>query len=126
LAASLLVLVVLVIVYQALGTGFDRWNSALLRRVVVIRTGWLSTASRAVDAGLTSRWTIRLLRLGTLLALLGFRRWRHLLIYLGSVIAVEAAAYQLSLPVASPRPITSTSAGAAGRRSAGWCTTNWA
>src|SRR5207253_160771 len=31
--------------------------------------------------------------------------WRHLLVYLGTVMAVEVAAYLLSIFVASPRPV---------------------
>jgi hypothetical protein len=58
-----------------------------------------------VNTVLASRWTVRILRLGTLVALVGVRRWRHLFVFLGSVIAVELVAYQLSLLLARPRPV---------------------
>jgi tRNA A-37 threonylcarbamoyl transferase component Bud32/uncharacterized membrane protein len=105
LAASFVAIVALVLASQALATDFDRWNAALLRRVVAVRTGWLTTLMTGCNAVLASRWTIRILRLGTLAALAGVRRWRHLLTFLGSVVAVELATYQLSLLIASPRPV---------------------
>jgi tRNA A-37 threonylcarbamoyl transferase component Bud32/membrane-associated phospholipid phosphatase len=94
----------LTLAYQALAAGFNRWDSAALRGVAVVRTAWLTTLMVGVNALLASRWTVRILRLGTLVALVGLRRWRHLVTLLGSVVAVELAAYQLALLIARPRP----------------------
>ena len=105
LAAGLVAIVALVVVSQTLGTGFDRWNSAFMVRFASARVGWLDSLMRSLDTMLTSRWTIRVLRLGIILALILCRRWRHLFTFLGTVIAVELTAYQLSILVASPRPI---------------------
>jgi tRNA A-37 threonylcarbamoyl transferase component Bud32/membrane-associated phospholipid phosphatase len=105
LAVGLVVLIVLVVVYQSVGTGFDRWNSAFIRRLVSIRAGWLNAVMRTIDTVLASRWTIRILRLGAIVALVLYRRWRHLFTFLGSLLAVEVTSHQLSLLVASPRPI---------------------
>ena len=105
LAAFLVAIVGLVVASQALASGFDRWNAAVLRGIVSIRTGWLTTLMVGVNTVLTSPWTIRVLRLGTLVALVGLRRWRHLGVFLGSVVVVELSAYQLALLVASPRPM---------------------
>ena len=104
LAVSLLAIVGLILAYRALGAGFDRWDSVVLRRVVPVRTGWLTTVMADINTALTSRWTIRILRLGTIAALVGLRRWRHLLTFLGSVIVVELAAYQLAIFQARVRP----------------------
>jgi len=104
LAVSVVVLALLALGYQGLGGGIDRWSSALLRRVAVVRTGWLTTVMSAINTGVLSRWTVRILRLASMLALAGLRRWRHLWIFLGCVVAVELAAYQLALLVAAPRP----------------------
>ena len=104
LAVSLLAIVGLILAYRALGAGFDRWDSVVLRRVVPVRTGWLTTVMAGINTALTSRWTIRILRLGTIAALVGLRRWRHLLTFLGSVIVVELAAYQLAIFQARVRP----------------------
>jgi len=43
--------------------------------------------------------------LGTIAALVGLRRWRHLVIFLGCVVAVELAAFQLAIFQARVRPI---------------------
>ena len=104
LAVSLLAIVGLILAYRALGAGFDRWDSVVLRGVVPVRTGWLTTVMAGINTALTSRWTIRILRLGTIAALVGLRRWRHLLTFLGSVIVVELAAYQLAIFQARVRP----------------------
>jgi tRNA A-37 threonylcarbamoyl transferase component Bud32/uncharacterized membrane protein len=105
MAAILVAIVGLVLASQALASGFDRWNAAVLRGVVSIRAGWLTTLMVGVNAVLASRWTVGLLRLGTLAALVGLRRWRHLGVFLGSVVVVELSASQLALLVASPRPM---------------------
>ena len=105
LGALLIAIVALVIVYEGPSSGFDRLNTALLRRLVAVRTGLVTTVLLGVNNGLASRWPIRILRLGTIAALLGWRRWRHLLVFLGTVVLVEVAAYQLSILVASPRPL---------------------
>jgi tRNA A-37 threonylcarbamoyl transferase component Bud32/membrane-associated phospholipid phosphatase len=105
LTASLVAIIGLVLASQALASSFDRWNAAVLRGIVWIRTGWLTTLIVGVNTVFTSPWTIRVLRLGTLVALVGLRRWRHLGVFLGSVVVVELSAYQLALLVASPRPM---------------------
>jgi tRNA A-37 threonylcarbamoyl transferase component Bud32 len=105
LTVSFVAIVALVLASQALAADFDRWNAALLRRVVAIRSGWLTTLMMGGNTVIASRWTIRILRLGTLVALVGLRRWRQLVTFLGSVVAVELATYQLSLLIASPRPL---------------------
>jgi tRNA A-37 threonylcarbamoyl transferase component Bud32/membrane-associated phospholipid phosphatase len=105
MAAVLVAIVGLVVASQALASGFDRWNAAVLGGIVSVRAGWLTTLMVGVNAVLASRWTVGVLRLGTLAALVGLRRWRHLGVFLGSVVVVELSAYQLSLLVASPRPM---------------------
>jgi hypothetical protein len=42
----------------ALGVAFDRWDSAVLRQVAVLRAGWLTTLMVGVNTVLVSRWTI--------------------------------------------------------------------
>jgi len=105
LSATLVTIVGLVLASAALASSFDRWNAAMLRGIVLIRTGWLTPLMVGVNTVLVSRWTIGGLRLGTIIALVGLRRWRHLGVFLGSVVVVELSAYQLSLLVASPRPM---------------------
>ena len=55
--------------------------------------------------GLGSEWFNRILRWGTLLALMGFRRWRHLVVYLGIILVVAWLTHALSLVVTRSRPL---------------------
>jgi len=105
LVASFIAIIVLAVAFHSIGNEFERWEVAVLRRVAVVRTGWLTTLMLGINTALASEWTIRILRLGTLAALVGLRRWRHLLTFLGSVVAVELAVYQLTIFQARPRPI---------------------
>jgi tRNA A-37 threonylcarbamoyl transferase component Bud32/membrane-associated phospholipid phosphatase len=105
LAGSLPVVVGVLLAYGALGVAFDRWDSAVLRRVAVLRSGWLTTVMVGVNTVLVSRWTIGVLRLATMAALVGLRRWRHLVIFLGCVVGVGLAASQLATFQARVRPL---------------------
>jgi hypothetical protein len=105
LAVLAAAVVALALAARGVGFSFDRLNAAQLRGVVSVRTGWLTALMVGINAVLASRWTIGVLRLGTLVALVGLRRWRHLLAFLGSVVVVELATYQASLLIASPRPL---------------------
>jgi tRNA A-37 threonylcarbamoyl transferase component Bud32 len=105
LAVLVIAIVALALAARGVGFSFDRWNAAQLRGVVSIRTGWLTALMAGINTVLASRWTIGVLRLGTLVALVGLRRWRHLLTFLGSVVVVDLATYQASLLIASPRPL---------------------
>ena len=105
LAASLPAVVGVLLAYGALGVAFDRWDSAVLRQIAVLRSGWLTSLMVAVNAVLVSRWTIGILRLGTMAALVGVRRWRHLVIFLGCVVGVGLAAFQLGIFQARVRPL---------------------
>jgi tRNA A-37 threonylcarbamoyl transferase component Bud32 len=104
LAAFLFTIAVLVVAYATLGYSFDRWNSLSLQRLSAVRAGWLDPVMLRVDDVLSSPWTIGILRLATTVALVGFRRWRHLIVFLASIVIVEALAYELAIFVASPRP----------------------
>jgi tRNA A-37 threonylcarbamoyl transferase component Bud32 len=103
-AAILFTIAILVVAYATLGYRFDRWNSLFLQQLSALRAGWLDHVMFRIDDLLSSRWTVGILRLATLIALVGFRRWRHLLVFLASILVVEALAYELAIFVASPRP----------------------
>jgi tRNA A-37 threonylcarbamoyl transferase component Bud32/membrane-associated phospholipid phosphatase len=105
LAALLIASGGLAVAFQAFGATFNRWDSAALRGVAALRIGWLTTLMLGINTLLASRWTIRILRLGTVAALVGLRRWRHLVTFLGCVVVVELATYQLTLVIARPRPL---------------------
>jgi tRNA A-37 threonylcarbamoyl transferase component Bud32/membrane-associated phospholipid phosphatase len=105
LGASLPAVVGVLLAYGALGVAFDRWDSAVLRQVAVLRTDRLTALMVAANTVLVWRWTIGILRLGTVVALVGLRRWRHLTIFLGCVVAVALAAFQLAIFQARVRPL---------------------
>ncbi len=83
---------------------FERWDTERLRWLAAIRTQWLTDTTLAVNV-IAASWTIRLLRWGTFAALIAFRRWRHLLVYLASIIALELLTYQIGLGIGRPRPL---------------------
>jgi hypothetical protein len=82
---------------------FEQWDAERLRWVIGLRTPWLTNVMLAVNL-LASRWTIRALRWGAIAALIGFRRWRHLVVFLGSILVLEIVAYQISIALLRPRP----------------------
>jgi membrane-associated phospholipid phosphatase/serine/threonine-protein kinase RIO1 len=92
-----------VILFRPLAGFFEATDAAILRWFAEARVSWLTDAMQELNLT-TSRWTLRLLRWGTILVLIGFRRWRHLFVYLGAVIALEILAFQFALVIARPRP----------------------
>jgi tRNA A-37 threonylcarbamoyl transferase component Bud32/membrane-associated phospholipid phosphatase len=93
-----------VFVIRGFGASMERWEGRALSALARLRTGWLTHLALWVGL-LGSRWTIRALRWGTILALVGFRRWRHLLVFVGSVLVAEVVGYQISLALARSRPL---------------------
>ena len=81
----------------------DRLDSRFLSSIARWRTGLLTDVMRGIDA-LASRWPLRALRWGTIIVLIAFRRWRHLLIFLAVLIGVEVLTYQMSVAIGRPRP----------------------
>ncbi|HEU4526550.1 MAG TPA: RIO1 family regulatory kinase/ATPase [Actinomycetota bacterium] len=94
--------IVIAMSYGPLRRAAEAFDTALLRAFADLRTPWLTDAALVVSA-LTSRWTIRILRWATIGTLVVFRRWRHLVVFLGTLVAVEVVAYQLALAIARPR-----------------------
>jgi tRNA A-37 threonylcarbamoyl transferase component Bud32/membrane-associated phospholipid phosphatase len=105
LTLALGAIVVLVLGHETAGAWFDRTNTSILRSIAAGRRGWLNAIALRIDRFLASGATIGVLRLGAILTLIGFRRWRHLLAFLVSVVAVEAIVYELSILVAVARPV---------------------
>jgi tRNA A-37 threonylcarbamoyl transferase component Bud32 len=99
----IVVTVVGVVLFSPLERLFEEWDTARLRWVIALRTPWLTNLMLTVNL-LASRWTIRVLRWGTIAALIGFRRWRHLFVFLGSILVLEIVAYQISVVMLRPRP----------------------
>jgi tRNA A-37 threonylcarbamoyl transferase component Bud32/membrane-associated phospholipid phosphatase len=81
-----------------------RGDLAVLRAVATARTGWLTHALLAVNSVLTSQWTVRLLMLGTIAALIAFRRFRHLAAYLVIILAAALLLSAITLEIGRMRP----------------------
>jgi tRNA A-37 threonylcarbamoyl transferase component Bud32 len=93
-----------VLLFDNLSGIFDRFDTARLRWFATIRTDWLTDIAEWVNV-LGSRWTIRVLRWATIIALVWFKRWRHLFVFLGSVLVVELVIYEIETLLARPRPL---------------------
>lgn len=103
-AGGVLLLLVLLVVVPDFGNVVTRADLRVLGWLEGFRTDPVTTAMRDVDA-LGSDWTIGTLRWITILALILFRRFRHLFVYLGSVFAVGWITTSLALVVTRERPI---------------------
>jgi membrane-associated phospholipid phosphatase/tRNA A-37 threonylcarbamoyl transferase component Bud32 len=77
-------------------------ETEVLRGLANLRTPWLSDVMGVVNA--TGRVATPVLGLGTLLALVGVRRWRHVFTYVGAFMALALFGESLYQHVARPRP----------------------
>jgi tRNA A-37 threonylcarbamoyl transferase component Bud32/membrane-associated phospholipid phosphatase len=90
--------------FQPLGGVFDRFDTLRLHWIAGLRTHSLTDVMLFVNL-LASRWTIRALRWGAIGALVAFRHWRHLFVFVGSMLGTEFVAYQISVLLARSRPL---------------------
>ena len=72
----------------AIGRVTDRFDSAILRQVARVRTGWLTNVADAVSSGF-SLWIATLSLLALMVLLMVFKRWRHLFILLGCMFLLQ-------------------------------------
>ncbi len=82
----------------------ERWDDALLRGVAHVRTSWLTRLAKAL-AVMGSDNVNLVLRWGTIVALAWFRRWRHLMVFVGAVLLVGWAGTVVPILVGRPRPL---------------------
>jgi len=82
---------------------WTRQDTVLLRRIVDIRSSALTTIADAV-AVLGSSWFLRILRIGTLLALIFVHRWRHFFAMVLAILLVQGAVEIIGYFVGRPRP----------------------
>ena len=88
----------------------DRFDAAIGDAVVSLRTGWLDTFARSVNA-VASRVGLALMSLVTLIAVAWFRRWRHLVLFMIGVAIVGVSMEGLIFLAARPRPFGVTMIG---------------
>jgi membrane-associated phospholipid phosphatase len=97
-------LLVLLFAIPGLGTALTHADVAVLKLFEDIRTEPVTDLVRDIDA-LGSDWTIGLLRWATVLALIAFRRFRHLFVTLATVLLVSWITSGIAMLVTRPRPL---------------------
>jgi membrane-associated phospholipid phosphatase/tRNA A-37 threonylcarbamoyl transferase component Bud32 len=93
-----------VLLFEPMARLYERTDTSFLHLLAEGRNDILTEIMQAV-ALLASRWVIRVLRWGTIVALIATRRWRHLFVFLGALITEEVVAYLLTLVIHRPRPL---------------------
>ena len=92
------------LVFPTVEQFFEKWDHTRLLWITNHREPWLTDVSKIVNV-LAAAWTIRVLRWGVILALVVFRRWRHLFVFIAALIVTEIVTYNASLLIARPRPL---------------------
>jgi tRNA A-37 threonylcarbamoyl transferase component Bud32/membrane-associated phospholipid phosphatase len=81
----------------------DRGNTWFLRQIAAVRTPWLTDVARAIKAA-GSGWAVTVLGLSVVALTMVFRRWRHLLVFLGGLFFLEIVAQWIYFGLSRPRP----------------------
>ena len=81
----------------------DQVDSAILRQIVRLRTNWLTDVMDGIDR-VGSGWTVTVVAISLLVALMVFRRWRHLFTLLGAILFIQLIGEQLYFGYARARP----------------------
>jgi membrane-associated phospholipid phosphatase len=88
----------------AITSPFERVDTTILRTVEGWRTGWLTSVMRALHA-LGSDWTVRILAWPAILVPIAFRRFRHTLVFVASLLLVKSISSTLATLIHRPRPL---------------------
>ena len=86
-----------------LGRFFEQLDTDILQFLAAARVPWLVSLARGIKSA-GSGWFVTVLGIGTIVLLMVFRRWRHLLVYLASMVVLVAAGTTLYWLVTRPRP----------------------
>jgi Lipopolysaccharide kinase (Kdo/WaaP) family len=87
-----------------IGDSFDRVEGRFLAWLSGIRTGWLTNVARFLS-GIGAEWPNRIARWIVIVVLVAFKRWRHLFVFVGTILFVTWLVEQLQLFVTRPRPM---------------------
>jgi len=88
----------------------ERADALVLGGAAQLRTGWLTSAASFFD-DLGSGYAITVVGIGLIVALLIFRRWRHLFTFLGAIAIIEIVGGGLYDAFSRPRPFGVTTIG---------------
>ena len=81
----------------------DRFSTWVLRWLAGMRTPWLTDVASGINVA-GSGWGATALGLSLVALTMAFRRWRHLLVFLGSVLFLEFFGKSLYFGLSRPRP----------------------
>ena len=81
----------------------DRASTSVLRLLAGIRTPWLTDAASGINVA-GSGWGATVLGLSLVALTMAFRRWRHLLVFLGSLVFLEFVGTLIYFGLSRPRP----------------------
>ena len=99
-----------VIAWDPSRRALERADATILRGFAAARTGWLSSAARAIDRVATG-YVLGAVIVALLVATVAFRRWRHCFTFVGSFIAVVLACTLALEMFERPRPYDVTTIG---------------
>ncbi|HEV7186612.1 MAG TPA: phosphatase PAP2 family protein [Blastococcus sp.] len=104
LALSALVIVAwIVVVATGIVPVFDLADTRMLQAIAGLRTPWLTDVADVAGV-LASSTGIYVLWLANLVLLLGFRRWRHLFVWVGGAVIVVNIGASMASTLQRPRP----------------------
>jgi tRNA A-37 threonylcarbamoyl transferase component Bud32 len=95
----------------------DQASTWLLQRLADVRTPWLTHLARGIKAA-GGGWAVTVLGLAVVALTMIFRRWRHLLVFLGSLFFLEIVGQWIYFGLSRPRPYGITIIGSWGGYSA--------
>src|SRR5689334_2821087 len=81
----------------------ERANTWILRQLAEVRTPWLTDVAGAIKAA-GSGWGVTVLGLSVVALTMIFRRWRHLLVFVGGLFFLELVGQQIYFGLSRPRP----------------------
>ena len=81
----------------------DRASTWMLRQLAGIRTPWLTDVANGIKVAGTG-WGVTVLGASVIVLTMIFRRWRHLLVLMGSVLFLGIAGNLIYYALSSPRP----------------------
>ena len=82
----------------------DRAGTWVLRQLAGIRTPWLTDVANGIDVA-GSGWGASVLGLSVVVLTIAFRRWRHLAVFVGGLLFLDAVGETwIYYPLSRPRP----------------------
>src|SRR5215467_7355573 len=81
----------------------DRASTWVLRQLAGMRTPWLTDVANGINVA-GSGWAATVLGLSAVILTMIFRRWRHLLVFMGSLLFLEFAGTWIYFQLSRPRP----------------------